>query len=81
MIRGQVIDIGSQAPLAFSTITVMTTGLSLGTIADDNGFFRFEKVPVGRHALVGSGRSEDGRNWAIFVTPHLEKIGAKGGAK
>ena len=49
IIRGQVIDIESQTPLAFATITVITTDSLLGTISDDNGNFRFEKVPVGRH--------------------------------
>ncbi|KPK79729.1 MAG: hypothetical protein AMS27_17730, partial [Bacteroides sp. SM23_62_1] len=51
IIRGQVIDIESQTPLAFATITVITTDSLLGTISDDNGNFRFEKVPVGRHNI------------------------------
>jgi hypothetical protein len=51
IIRGQVIDIESQTPLAFATITVITTDSLPGTITDDNGNFRFEKVPVGRHDI------------------------------
>jgi len=51
VIRGQVIDIESQIPLAFTTIAVTTTDPILGTITDDNGNFRFEKVPVGRHDI------------------------------
>jgi len=51
VIRGQVIDIESQVPLAFATITVITTDSLLGTITDNDGNFRFEKVPVGRHDI------------------------------
>ena len=51
VVRGQVIDIESQTPLAFATITVITTDPALGVIADDNGYFRLEKVPIGRHDI------------------------------
>jgi hypothetical protein len=51
VIRGQVIDIESQTPLAFATVTVITTDPSSGTITDDHGNFRFEKIPVGRHDI------------------------------
>jgi hypothetical protein len=51
VVRGQVIDIESQAPLAFASIAVITTDPVLGTITDDNGHFRLENVPVGRHDI------------------------------
>ncbi|MFC2116653.1 carboxypeptidase-like regulatory domain-containing protein [Bacteroidota bacterium] len=51
VIRGQVIDIESQSPLSFATITVITSDSLLGTIADDNGNFRFKKVPIGRYDI------------------------------
>ena len=51
MVRGQVIDIESQTPLAFASIAVITTDPVLGTITDDNGHFRLENVPVGRHDI------------------------------
>jgi len=51
VIRGQVIDIESQTPLAFATIAIITTEPLLGAITDDKGYFRIEKVPVGRHDI------------------------------
>ena len=51
VIRGQIVDIESQTPLAFATITITTTDSLLGTITDDNGNFRFERIPVGRHDI------------------------------
>jgi hypothetical protein len=51
VIRGQVIDIESQTPLAFASISVITTDPLLGTITDDKGYFRLEKVPIGRHDI------------------------------
>jgi hypothetical protein len=51
VVRGQVVDDESQAPLAFAAVTVTTKDSLLGTITDDNGIFRFEKMPVGRHDI------------------------------
>lgn len=51
VIRGQVIDIESQAPLAFATIAVTTTESIIGTVTDENGNFRLENVTIGRHDL------------------------------
>ena len=51
VVRGQVIDIESQIPLAFASIAVITTSPVLGSITDDNGNFRLEKVPIGRHDI------------------------------
>ena len=51
VIRGQVIDIESQIPLAFATVTLISADSLSGTITDDNGYFRFGKVPVGRHDI------------------------------
>jgi hypothetical protein len=51
VIRGRVVDIESQAPLAFATVSVITTDSLLGTMTDNKGNFRFEKVPVGRHDI------------------------------
>ncbi len=51
LVRGQVIDIESQAPLPFASVAVITTDPVLGAIADNNGLFRLEKVPVGRHDI------------------------------
>jgi hypothetical protein len=51
VIRGQVMDIESQAPLAFASVAVITAHPVIGTITDDNGYFRLEKVPIGRHDI------------------------------
>ncbi len=51
VIRGQVIDIESQTPLAFATIAIITTEPLLGAITDEDGNFRLEKVPIGRHDI------------------------------
>ncbi|MBN1416907.1 MAG: TonB-dependent receptor [Bacteroidales bacterium] len=51
IIRGQVMDSESQTPLAFATIALITTDSLFGTTTDDQGNFRFEKVPVGRHDI------------------------------
>lgn len=51
VIRGQVIDIESQNPLSFATIAVLTTDPILGVISDEKGYFRIEKVPIGRHDI------------------------------
>lgn len=48
-IRGKVMDEESQYPLAGATLKVRTPdGSILGSIADENGQFRIEHVPVGR---------------------------------
>jgi hypothetical protein len=49
IIRGQVIDAESQSPVAFASFAVVTTNPPMGTITDEKGYFRLEKVPIGRH--------------------------------
>lgn len=51
VIRGQVIDVESLTPLPFASVAVITVDPVLGAISDDNGFFRLEDVPIGRHDL------------------------------
>lgn len=51
IIRGQVIDVESQVPLAFASVAITTIDPIIGAITDDKGNFRFEKVPIGRHNL------------------------------
>ncbi|MBN2215435.1 MAG: TonB-dependent receptor [Bacteroidales bacterium] len=50
-VRGSVIDKESHAPVPFATITLTGTAINKGVISDENGYFRFEKVPVGRVSL------------------------------
>ena len=51
VVRGKVVDEESQMPLPFTTIVVLTLDPVMGTTSDDNGYFRLEKVPVGRHNI------------------------------
>jgi len=54
VIRGQVIDIESQVPLAYASIAIITTDPVLGAISDEQGYFRLEHVPIGRHDIKAS---------------------------
>lgn len=51
-IRGRIIDTNNEKPLVGANIILKNT--SKGTQADDNGNFRFDKVPVGRYQLEAS---------------------------
>lgn len=51
VVRGKIVDEESQMPLAFTTIAILTSDPVMGTISDDEGFFRLDKVPVGRHNI------------------------------
>lgn len=48
-IRGRIIDTDNEKPLAGANIILKNT--TQGAQTDDNGYFRLEKVPVGRHQL------------------------------
>ena len=50
-IRGRIIDAESEAPVAFATIAIPTCDPPRGTISDEDGYFRIDNVPVGRHNL------------------------------
>jgi len=51
VVRGKVVDEESQMPLPFTTIVVLTLDPVMGTTSDENGYFRLDKVPVGRHNI------------------------------
>jgi len=50
-IRGRIIDADSEVPVAFATIAIPTCDPPRGTTSDEDGYFRIDKVPVGRHNL------------------------------
>lgn len=54
VIRGQVTDLETQAPLPFATIALTTADPPMGVISDDEGKFRMKQVPVGRHNILVS---------------------------
>ncbi len=49
-IRGQVIDKDSKSPLSGARVVVVDTGKLVGTVTDENGYFKLE-VPLGRVSL------------------------------
>ena len=50
-IRGKIIDQESQSPLVGANVVVLGTDPLLGSSTEENGTFRIERVPVGRHHL------------------------------
>ena len=51
LVRGKIVDEESQMPLPFTTVVILTLDPVMGTTSDENGFFRLENVPVGRHNI------------------------------
>ncbi|MCP4310480.1 MAG: TonB-dependent receptor, partial [Bacteroidetes bacterium] len=51
VIRGTIVDSESQAAIPFATISIHTLESPIGTTSDENGVFRLENVPIGRHNL------------------------------
>jgi hypothetical protein len=52
VIRGEVMDEGTRSPIAGATVMVTGTGPMTGSITDDAGIFRIDRVPVGRIDLL-----------------------------
>ncbi|MGV3586136.1 MAG: TonB-dependent receptor [Adhaeribacter sp.] len=50
-IRGRVLDKESQEPLIGASVAITSTEPLKGTITDNDGYFKIERVPVGRHTL------------------------------
>jgi len=53
-IRGRIVDLDSKIPLVGVNVVLSSDDPITGTITDDQGYFRFEEVPVGRHDLKTS---------------------------
>ncbi len=50
-IRGKVLDLDSEAPVPFATVTLADTEPPIGTFCDEYGNFELTNVPVGRHTI------------------------------
>ncbi len=50
-VKGSVFDKQSEMPLIGATIALIGTDLSKGTVTAVDGYFRLEKVPLGRHSF------------------------------
>jgi len=51
VIRGKVVDSESKQPIPFATVSVQTVQSPMGTVTDQDGYFRMQTVPVGRHNI------------------------------
>jgi len=51
-IKGRVVDKETQITLPGATITIRDTDPLLGTITNEEGYFRLENVPMGRHTVI-----------------------------
>lgn len=52
VIKGTVTDADSRSPIPGATIIIQGTDPLIGAISDNEGRFRLEKVPLGRHTIV-----------------------------
>lgn len=52
VVKGKIVDEASQTPLPGATVVVLGTDPILGTVANENGNFRLEKVPLGRYNIT-----------------------------
>ena len=50
-IKGQIIDEQSGAPIIGATVQIVGSDPPMGSITDVDGFYRIEKVPIGRQSL------------------------------
>jgi hypothetical protein len=53
-VRGRILDLDTKVPLIGVNVLLGSEGPLKGTITDEDGYFRFEKVPVGRHEITCS---------------------------
>jgi hypothetical protein len=54
VIKGQVVDAVTQAPLPGASVAIVDSEPPLGTITDENGLFRLWKIKPGRYNLLVS---------------------------
>lgn len=66
-IRGRILDLDSKIPLLGVNVILGSEGPQTGTITDENGYFRFENVPVGRHDLRCSYVGYETRTLSNFL--------------
>jgi len=50
-VRGRVLDMDTKVPLVGVNVLLGSEGPEKGTSTDENGYFRFDNVPVGRHDI------------------------------
>lgn len=50
-IRGTVVDKDAQIPLIGATVALQNLENKFGTVTDENGYFKIENIPTGRHNI------------------------------
>ncbi len=50
-VKGQIVDVQSLSPIPGATVLISTTDPVKGAVTDVDGYFKIEKVPVGRHTI------------------------------
>lgn len=50
-VRGQIVDKQAQIPLIGATVVLVNSDPLIGGTSDENGYYRLEKVPVGRQQV------------------------------
>jgi hypothetical protein len=74
-IRGTVVDNQTKSELVGVVVLLMDTGkVSSNTVTDVNGNFRFDSVPVGRHALVFRYMGYKERSATVILTSGKEVV-------
>jgi len=65
-VRGQVLDLDTKLPMAGVNVILGSESPQRGSITDQNGYFRFDDVPVGRHDLLCSSIGYETREVSNF---------------
>lgn len=50
-IKGRILDEDTKTPLPFATVVILETNPAIGTTTNEEGYFKIEKVPIGRYNL------------------------------
>ena len=51
-VRGTILDADAGTPIPFATIQIVDSLLNLGAVGDEDGKFRLENVPLGKHQFI-----------------------------
>lgn len=50
-LKGNVIDLASEAPIPFATVAILNTNPPIGASTNENGEFTIQSIPVGRYDI------------------------------
>ncbi len=74
-IKGRILDLDSKTPLPGVNIVLGSVSPLTGIVSDENGYFKFENVPVGRHDLKFSSVGHEPKTVSnILITSGKESI-------